>query len=74
MPNTTMASSITINPAALLTLVPQPASAIASDGESADKAVKARPRIDPRTYSVSETSDAAWREALDQWRARLPAR
>jgi hypothetical protein len=74
MPNTTMASSITINPAALLTLVPQTASAIASDGEVTEKAAKAGPRVDPRTYSVSETSDAAWREALDQWRARLRAR
>ena len=68
-----MASSITINPATLLTLVPQPASAMASDSDTADKSVKAGPRIDPRSYSVSETSHAAWREALDQWRARRPA-
>jgi len=68
-----MASSITINPAAL-TLVPQSTAPLVNGGEIADKAGKAGPRIDPRCYSVSETSDADWHEALDQWRARISVR
>lgn len=70
-----MANSITIKMGALLQpVVPTTIPATANDGAIADARAKGRLRIDARAYSVSETSDAAWREALDQWRAQRPQR
>ncbi|HTN49106.1 MAG TPA: hypothetical protein VMK32_06725 [Burkholderiaceae bacterium] len=63
-----------MNTAALLTLVSQPATSAAAEADANPlRAEPVRPRVSARGYSVREASDAAWLEALDQWRARQPA-